>query len=65
MLLLMKFMDGFMENHDTLKDISSFHEGCLSRANHFIRYTFQSICGNLGEYFKAYIQQTNRSVLLN
>ena len=53
-----------MGRDHTLKNVSSFDEGCLIRSNQSICNCYKSIVEHLAKDLKAAIQETNRSKFL-
>ena len=61
----MKFMYGFMKDHNSLKNMSPWHERSLSWSNHLLSNTSNPISPNLREDFETNINKTYGVVLPN
>jgi len=53
-----------MEDNNSFKNVSSFHDGRLGHANNMVRHRIDAICGHLGKDFKADIKEKKISKLL-
>lgn len=57
-LLSMYFVDCLMLDYHSIEDISSFHEGCLSRSNHMVCHRIQPNWSGLSKNLEANIKET-------